>query len=111
MNQYRCETCKNDKCIWNYNNSNAYSGCFPKRRLTFAAAWANNFMSRVGCASHSDFRDARNNGLNEAIRLIELIIDAEQEKGEDGCYSLDGHIKLGILAHVNNSIKKLREGK
>ena len=59
MNQYRCETCKNKKCIWNHENPHAYSGIPPHRKLTLASQWANNFMERVGCASHSDFQSER----------------------------------------------------
>jgi hypothetical protein len=68
MNQYRCETCTNLKCIWNHENPHAYSGIFPKRKKTLAAAWANNFMVKVGCASHSDFQSERDTVLDELQR-------------------------------------------
>ena len=69
MNQYRCETCYNAKCIWNHENPHAYSGCFQHRNLTFASYWANNFMEKVGCASHSDFQNQRDKVLDEVLQL------------------------------------------
>ena len=77
MNQYRCETCYNAKCIWNHENPNAYSGCFPHKRLTIAAYWANGFMERVGCASHSEFICQGKKVMDLFVSLIisEMVYD------------------------------------
>jgi len=46
MNQYRCETCKNDNCPF---------GTIAK----YATRIIPNIMEKVGCASHSDLQSER----------------------------------------------------
>jgi hypothetical protein len=72
MNEYRCQTCYNAKCIWNHENPHAYSGCFPHRHLTFASYWANNFMEKVGCASHIGLK--REKMLDELVKATKMRI-------------------------------------
>jgi ribosomal protein S27E len=72
-NPLRCETCENTKCIWNHENPHAYSGRFPKRKLTLAAQWANNFMCRVGCASHSSHQSERDKILSLLERVHTIL--------------------------------------
>ena len=100
MNQYRCETCMNLKCIWNHENPHAYSGIFPKRKKTLAAAWANNFMVKVGCASHSNFQRERDKVLDE----LDMYLDGELERASQ--FNAMGTF---ALLEVKRKIKGLRQ--
>lgn len=52
MNQYRCETCKNEDCPF---------GIEAKYSIRIIP----NIMEKVGCASHSDFQNQREKVLDE----------------------------------------------
>jgi len=82
----RCETCENDKCIWNVKNPLAFAGIFPHRRRTLASYWAERFIERVGCASHSASSDVLDNlefeieqgcGLSELTRKNMMVVSLD----------------------------------
>jgi hypothetical protein len=62
------------------------------------------------CHYHdAPIKSERDKVLDEVIRTIEQMIDAERERGWDGAYTSEGRIKLNLLAHVSNTIKELRQ--
>ena len=62
MNQYRCETCKNRKTIYG-----EYACEVVSRKMTKCFY---EWVTKVGCASHSDFQSERDKMLDELEKRI-----------------------------------------
>ena len=85
MNQYRCETCKNRKTIYG-----EYACEVVSRKMTKCFY---EWVTKVGCASHSDFQSERDKVLpsgavfDNTKRMVDEIRENERQQLIDKIFS------------------------
>jgi hypothetical protein len=86
MNQYRCETCKNRKGVYDI----PFCDCWDKKIPI--TKYGMDLISHIGCSSHSDFQSERD-------KVLDIL---------DEWLNSDDHLSL-YKWEVREKIRELRQ--
>ena len=73
MNQYRCETCKNRKGVYDI----PFCDCWDKKIPI--TKYGMDLISHIGCASHSDFQSERDTVLERLHIWFENYCEGNED--------------------------------